>query len=74
MLGLRSKLEIKEFITQVITRPDEKYVDKYDQDVEYYLRKLNDKFLCVIVVRKDVVTAYLINQKKYNKYRATRWL
>jgi hypothetical protein len=44
MLGLRSKLEIKEFIAQVITRPDEKYVDKYDQDVEYYLRKLNDNF------------------------------
>jgi hypothetical protein len=59
MLGLRSKLEIKEFITQVITRPDDKYNDKYNQDVEYYLRKLNDKFLCVIVVRKDVVAATL---------------
>jgi hypothetical protein len=44
MLGLKSKLEIKEFITQVITRPDDKYNDKYNQDVEYYLRKLNDNF------------------------------
>jgi hypothetical protein len=73
MLGLSSEAEVKNFLVQVLSRPDEVYRDKVRSDVKYFLRKLNNKFLC-IVVDDEVVTAYLINSEKYVKYRIRRWI
>jgi hypothetical protein len=42
-------------------------------DVKYFLRRLDDKFICVVVVGDEVVTAYLINLEKYVKYGVGRW-
>ncbi|RSN76917.1 MAG: hypothetical protein DSO07_03865 [Thermoproteota archaeon] len=44
------------------------YEDRVRHDVKYLLQKLGDKFLCMVAVGDDVVTAYLINQAKYLKY------
>jgi hypothetical protein len=66
MLGLSSK--VKYFLVRVLSRPDEVYGDKVRSDVKYFLRRLNDKFLCIVVVDDEVVTAYLINLEKYVKY------
>lgn len=74
MLGLRSREEIKRFLLRVISRPDEVHEDRVRRDVKYLLLKLNGKFLCVVVVGDDVVTAYLINQAKYLKYKVRRWV
>jgi len=61
MLELSSK--VKDFLVRVLSRPDEVYGDKVRSDVKYFLRRLNDKFLCIVVVNDEVVTAYLINLK-----------
>jgi hypothetical protein len=67
MLGLSSE-EARNFLVRVLSRPDEVYGDKVRSDVKYFLRRLNDKFLCIVVVNDEVVTAYLINLEKYVKY------
>ena len=74
MLGLSSEVEVKNFLVQVSSRPDEVYRDKVRSDVKYFLRRLNNKFLCIVVVSDEVVTAYLINSEKYVKYRIRRWI
>jgi hypothetical protein len=74
MLGLSSEAEVKDFLVQVLSRPDEVYRDKVRSEAKYFLRRLNNKFLCIIVVGDEVVTAYLINSEKYVKYRIRRWI
>ncbi len=74
MLGLSSEAEVKDFLVRILSRPDEVYRDKVRSDVKYFLRKLNNKFLCIVVVGNEVVTAYLINSEKYVKYRIRRWI
>jgi len=74
MLGLSSEEEVRNFLVRVLSRPDEVYGDKVRSDVKYFLRRLNDKFLCIVVVNDEVVTAYLINLEKYVKYRIRRWI
>jgi len=73
MLGLEDVEEIRRLINEIISQPDEVYKDNIRRNVKYYLRKLDDKFLCVIVRNDEVATAYLINWEKYNKYRVKRW-
>jgi hypothetical protein len=72
MLGLSSE-EVGDFIVRVLSQPDEVYEDRARGDVKYFLRRLDDKFICVVVVSDEVVTAYLINLEKYVKYRVRRW-
>jgi hypothetical protein len=74
MLGMSSEAEVKDFLVRILSRPDEVYRDKVRSDVKYFLRKLNNKFLCIVVVGNEVVTAYLINSEKYVKYRIRRWI
>jgi len=73
MLGLSSE-EVRNFLVRVLSRLDEVCGDKVRSDVKYFLRGLNDKFLCIVVVDDEVVTAYLINLEKYVKYRIRRWI
>jgi hypothetical protein len=58
MLGLSSEVEVKNFLVQVLSRPDEVYRDKVRSDVKYFLRRLNNKFLCIVVIGDEVVAAY----------------
>jgi hypothetical protein len=74
MLGVSSEEEVRNFLVQVLSRPDEVYRDKVRSDVKYFLRRLNNRFLCIVVVGDEVVTAYLINSEKYVKYRIRRWI
>lgn len=74
MLGLSSEEEVRNFLVQVLSRPDEVYRDKVRSDVKYFLRIINNRFLCIVVVGDEVLTAYLINSEKYVKYRIRRWI
>ncbi|MEM3546636.1 MAG: hypothetical protein QXU47_01785 [Candidatus Bathyarchaeia archaeon] len=75
MLGLRSIEEIRIFMVDVLRKPDEVYRDVFHDNVRYFLRRMSgDLWLCIVTVGPEVHTAYLISQKKYNKYRVTRWL
>jgi hypothetical protein len=63
MLGLSSEAEVKDFLVRILSRPDEVYRDKVRSDVKYFLRRLNNKFLCIVVIGDEVVVAYFKIQK-----------
>jgi hypothetical protein len=73
MLGLSSEEEVRDFIVRVLSQPDEMYGDIVGSDVRYFLRRLGNKFLC-IVVDDEVVTAYLISLEKHVKCKVTSLL
>jgi hypothetical protein len=57
-----------------VARPDEMYGDRVRSDVRCFLRRLDDKRLCVVAVGDEAMTAYLINLEKYvKKYGVRRW-
>ena len=54
-----SEAKVKDFLVRVLSGLDEVYGDKVRSDVKYFLRGLNNKFLCIVVVDDEVVTIYL---------------
>lgn len=75
MIGLRSVEDVKTFMMDVLKRPDEVYRDNFNGNIRYFLRRISDDYwLCVITMGSEARTAYLINQKKYSRYRVARWL
>jgi len=44
MLELKSEVEIRSFIAQILSQPYEVYKDKVRDNVRYFLRELDDKF------------------------------
>jgi hypothetical protein len=58
MLGLSSEAEVKDFLVQVLSRSDEVDRDKVRSDMKYFLRRLNNKFLCIAVIGDEVVVAH----------------
>ncbi|GBC72176.1 hypothetical protein HRbin02_01973 [Candidatus Calditenuaceae archaeon HR02] len=73
MLGLSNNKEIRRYILHVLANPDEVHYDLERRDVRYFLRRINDKFLCVITIATEVATAYLISKRKYKRYKERRW-
>ncbi|MDJ0269462.1 MAG: hypothetical protein NXY59_02735 [Aigarchaeota archaeon] len=70
---LSSNEEIRRYILQVLVNPDQVHYDVERGDVRYFLRKVNDRFLCVITVATEAVTAYLMRERKYCRYKERRW-
>lgn len=60
LLGLTRKGFVK-LLCSALEEPNEAYVDVYDS--KYFLKKLNDLYLNVIVSKETVKTAYLISSK-----------
>jgi hypothetical protein len=73
MLKLDSEIDVRNFIMRVLSKPDEVHMDRIRNDVRYFLKRLDDKFLCIVVVGDDVVTAYLLNREKDGRYKVRRW-
>lgn len=71
LLGLTKKGFVK-LLRSALEETNEAYVDVYDS--KYFLKKLNDFYLNVIVSEGTVKTAYLISSKTYSRMRRKRWL
>ncbi len=71
LLGVRDVDELKRVIREVVENPDEVHVDVYG--VRYFLKKLDDKWINVVVVGSVVKTAYIIGLRTYLKLRERRW-
>lgn len=71
LLALTRKGFVK-LLCNVLQEPNEVYVDIYDS--RYFLKRVDDLYLNVIVSEQIVKTAYLISQKTYSKMRSKRWL
>jgi len=56
----------------VLEKPHEAYVDSSGST--YFLKKLNDLYLNVVVDEGIVRTAYLISSKTHSRMRRRRWL
>jgi hypothetical protein len=74
MLNLSTESDVEKFLQHALENPTEVYRDRFRDNVKYYLMKLNSYYLCIVVVRNIVVTAYLINREKYEKYKVRRWV
>ena len=59
-------------IVETLERPNEVYAD--DRRSRYFLKKLGDLYLNVIVVEERVKTTYLISGKTYHRMGKMRWL
>ena len=59
-------------LCKTLEEPNEVYVDVYKS--RYFLKRLNDFYLNVVVSGQSARTAYLIGRKTYSKMRRKRWL
>lgn len=71
MLRVRDVDELKRIIREVVENPDEVHVDAYG--VRYFLKRINDKWINVIVTGDSVKTAYIIGLRTYLRLRERRW-
>jgi len=74
ILNIKNIDELKTIIINVLWKPDEIYLDKYRSNVKYYLKRINDLWINIILIGNIVKTAYLISSKSYKRYRDKRWL
>ncbi len=65
--------ELKRIIIDTINNPSEVYQDVHNPDVRYYLKRLGDLWLNVVVRGNEVKTAYLIGAKSYKRFKTRRW-
>ena len=61
-----------ELLHSALKEPNEVYADAYQS--KYFLKKLDNLHLNVVVSEGIVKTAYLISGKTYSKMRKKRWL
>jgi len=59
-------------IVQTLEKPDEVYVDV--RSSKYFLKKLDDLYLNVIVVGDGVKTTYLMGTRTYARMGKMKWL
>ena len=59
-------------IVQTLEKPDEVYVDV--RSSKYFLKKLDDLYLNVIVVGDGVKTTYLTGGRTYTRMGKMKWL
>ena len=61
-----------DLLCRVLEKPHEAYIDSFGS--RYFLKKLNDLYLNVVVDEGIVRTAYLISSKAHSRMRRRRWL
>lgn len=71
LLGLTREGFVK-LLRSSLEEPNEAYMDIHDS--RYFLKRLNDLYLNVVVSSDTVRTAYLISLKTYSRMRKRRWL
>ena len=72
-LEVRDLEELLEMIMQILEHPDEVYEDRVRSDIRYYIRRIDDFWVNVVLMGDTVKTAYLISLKSYRKFREKRW-
>ena len=73
-LKIRSIAEFREVIMRILENPDEVHVDKFRRYVRYFLKKIDDLWINVVLLNNIVKTAYLLSSKSYRKFEEKRWL
>ncbi len=71
VLGV-SEEGLVELLSSVVSTPDEVYVD--DEGSLFFLLRVGDLRLCMVVRGELARTAYLIGERTYAKMKKKRWL
>ena len=74
IIGIQRLEELRSIVEDVINNPSEAHQDIHNPSVRYYLRRLNDLWLNVVIQGNEVETAYIISTKSYNKFKTGRWM
>jgi hypothetical protein len=72
ILNVKGIDELKQLIKDVLESPDEVYSDEYG--VKYFLKRINDHWINVVVAEDTVKTAYIIGSRTYRRLRRRKWL
>ena len=64
---------LREAIANILQNPDETHVDRFKNNVKYYLKRINNLWVNIILEDNTVKTAYLIGSKSYRKFKEKRW-
>ena len=70
-LNIQSIDQFINIIRRVLINPSEVYID--DKGSIYYLLRINDLYLNVVVAENVVRTAYLLGMDSYYRMRYRRW-
>jgi len=73
MLGINKLSPLKKLLEDALANPDEVRLDAYSPDVKYFLKRVNDLWLMIVVLEDEVKTAYLISPKTYKRFASKRW-
>ena len=70
-LNIQNMNQFIDIVRRVPTNPSEVYIN--DEGSVYYLLRINDLYLNVIVVEDIVRTVYLLSMDSYHGMRRRRW-
>ncbi len=73
LLNLYTLEDLRRLLLNTLRSPDETHVDRFRNDVRYFLKKIDDLWINVVVVRNSVKTAYLLGSRSYRKFAEKRW-
>jgi len=74
LLGITRLDELRRLLKEALTNPDETHVDARNPRAKFFLKKKDALWLLIVVVGREVKTAYLISFKTYKRLAYRRWL
>ncbi|MCP8313069.1 MAG: hypothetical protein H3Z53_01670 [archaeon] len=72
LIDVKGVEELRRIIADVVENPDEAYMDALD--VKYFLKKIDELYINIVVLNDTVKTAYLISPKTYYRLRRKKWV
>ncbi|MEM3078146.1 MAG: hypothetical protein QXR38_01460 [Nitrososphaerales archaeon] len=64
--------ELRGILADIVENPDEAYVNEFD--VKYFLKKVDELYINVVIIGDVMKTAYLISPKTHYRLRKKRWV
>ena len=71
-LGAKNTEELYDKLKNLIEHADDIYTDVFT--ARYYVKKINELHVNIIIYGNVVKTAYLLSHKTYNKMKRKKWV
>jgi len=71
-LDVKNTEELYDKLKNLIEHADETYTDIFN--ATYYVKKINELYVNIIIYGNVVKTAYLLSHKTYNKMKRKKWI
>lgn len=73
VLKVKDIIDLRNVLKNILKNPDEVHIDRFRSNVRYYLKKIDDLWVNVVLVGNVAKTAYLISHKSYRRFKEKRW-